>query len=223
MTKDYIIDLETFDNRPDALVVDMSVVVFDSDPNVVQTFDELVKSGKRFKLNMKSQIGKRTTLPSTMNFWKQQSEAATANLKPSDEDLTVEQAIEGVLKYLKDSGISEWKSQGWCRGMSFDFPIFESMLRQAKGVDDTEGLSPIKFWNQRDIRTAIECYLMQRGISMTPLRTGVLDGFVHHDSVHDCAKDVIMLKTAQRYMLGLETIPSPEDVDPQTIKVRKKK
>lgn len=221
MSKDYIIDLETFDNRPDAVVIDMSVVVFDSDPKVVQSFDELVKAGRRFKLNLKSQIGKRTTLPSTMNFWKQQSVEATANLKPSEDDLTVEEAIEGVLKYLKDAGINEWKSHGWCRGMSFDFPIFESMLRQAKGINDTDGVSPIKFWNQRDIRTAIECLLMQRGVSITPLRNGVLDGFVHHDSVHDCAKDVIMLKTAQRYALGLEKVPAPQDVDPQTIKKRK--
>lgn len=219
--KDYIIDLETFDNRPDAVVVDMSVVVFDSDPMVVQTFDELVASGKRFKLSLKSQVGKRTTLPATLNWWKQQSEEATKNLKATDDDLTVEEAIEGVLKFLKDSGIHEWNSLGWCRGMSFDFPIFESMLRQTKGVDDTEGLSPIKFWNQRDIRTAIECLLLRRGTSITPLRKGVLDGFVAHDSVHDCAKDVIMLKTAQRYALNLEEFPSLEDIDPITIKKRK--
>ena len=55
---------------------------------------------------------------------------------------------------------------------------------------------------------------------MTPLRNGVLTGFVAHDSIHDCAKDVIMLKTAQRYALGLETMPEPEDTDPQTVKKR---
>ena len=56
---------------------------------------------------------------------------------------------------------------------------------------------------------------------MTPLRKGILDGFIHHNSLHDCAKDVLALIYARRYAWGLEEIPSPEDVDPITIKTKK--
>jgi hypothetical protein len=159
-------------------------------------------------------------MASTIAWWKEQDEAAKKNLKASPEDLTIEEAIPQLLDYLKKSGVNAWKSQGWCRGMSFDFPILVDMIRQTFKTDVTEDFEPVKFWAQRDIRTAIESLALTRGLSMTPLRNGVLTGFVAHDSIHDCAKDVIMLKTAQRYALGLETMPEPEDTDPQTVKKR---
>lgn len=220
MAKDFIIDLETLGSRPDSIVVDISVVVFDSDPTVMQSFNDLCNAGRRFKLDLKSQRGTRTTMASTIVWWKEQDEAAKKNLKASPEDLTVEEAIPQLLDYLKKSGVNAWKSQGWCRGMSFDFPILVDMIRQTFKTDVTEDFEPVKFWAQRDIRTAIESLALTRGLSMTPLRKGLLTGFVAHDSIHDCAKDVIMLKTAQRYALGLETMPELEDTDPQTIKTR---
>ncbi|CAL1777132.1 exonuclease A [Acinetobacter phage vB_AbaM_PhT2] len=213
---DFIIDLETLGNKPDCIVVDLSVLVFDPDPTVVQSLDELIANGRRFKLNLQSQKGIRSTTPSTVKWWSEQSPEAKKNLLASPEDLTVEEAITQVLDFLKKSNINQWKSQGWCRGMSFDFPIFVDMIRQAFKTNDTDKLEPIKFHCQRDIRTAIEAYSLVRGMTKTPLRKGVLDGFVHHDSIHDCAKDVIMLKTAQRYALQLEDMPEKDDVDPQT-------
>lgn len=218
---DFIIDFETLGNKPDSVVVDLSVLVFDPDPNVMQSLDELISNGCRFKLSISSQKGVRTTNASTIKWWREQSAEARANLAPSEEDVTIEEATHAVLDFLKKSKVDQWKSQGWCRGMSFDFPIFVDMIRQTFGTVETEKYEPIKFWAQRDIRTAIEAYSLVRGMAMTPLRTGILDGFVHHDSIHDCAKDVIMLKMAQRYALGLEEPPAEEDIDPITVKKRK--
>ncbi|UQJ95809.1 exonuclease A [Klebsiella phage CPRSB] len=48
---------------------------------------------------------------------------------------------------------------------------------------------PTVFWNSRDVRTAIENRLLTRGVTTCPLRKGMLDGFIQHDSIHDCAKD----------------------------------
>ncbi|EQA7786840.1 3'-5' exoribonuclease domain-containing protein [Acinetobacter baumannii] len=218
---DFIIDLETLGNKPDSIVVDMSILVFDPDPKVMQPLSELIESGRRFKLSINSQKGKRTVTPSTVAWWKEQSNEAKINLMPSDADVTVEEAITQALEFLKANRVNQWKSQGWCRGMSFDFPIFVDMIRQTFNTPETDKYEPVKFWAQRDIRTAIEAYSMVRGMSMTPLRKGVLDGFVAHDSIHDCAKDVIMLKTAQRYALGYEEVPAEEDIDPQTVKKKK--
>lgn len=218
--KDFIIDLETLGNTPNSIVVDLSILVFDPDPNIMQPLDELIANGRRFKLSIESQKGKRIAVPSTVAWWKEQSAEARKNLKASDIDVTVEEAVEQALKFLKSSGVDSWKSQGWCRGMSFDFPIFVDMIRQTYNTYETDKFEPVKFWAQRDIRTAIEAYSMVRGMAMTPLRKGVLDGFIHHDSIHDCAKDVIMLKTAQRYALGLDEMPLAVDIDPQTIKPR---
>ena len=97
MAKDFIIDLETLGSRPDSIVVDISVVVFDSDPTVVQSFNDLCNAGRRFKLNLQSQKGVRTTMASTIAWWKEQDEAAKKNLKATPEDLTVEEAIPQLL------------------------------------------------------------------------------------------------------------------------------
>lgn len=215
---DFIIDLETLGNKPDAIVIDMSILVFDPDPNIVQSLDELIQNGKRFKLSIESQRKTRSVNPSTIKWWKEQSAEAKANLSASPDDVTVEEAVEGALKFLKDNGVNQFKSLGYCRGMSFDFPIFVDMIRQTYKTVETDKFEPVKFWAQRDIRSAIEAYLVTRRMDITPLKKGVLDGFVAHDSIHDCAKDVIMLKTAQRYALGIETPPNKEDTDPLTIK-----
>lgn len=220
MIKDFIIDAETLGSRPDSVVIDMSVVVFEADPESNQTFADLCKNGKRFKLSIASQKGTRTVMASTVKWWKEQSDEAKLNLKATPEDLTIEEATEQLLAFLKEQGVDPWKSQGWCRGMSFDFPLLCSMIRQTYKVDDIFELEPCKFWNQRDVRTAIEALLLVRGLSMTPLRKGLLDGFIAHDSIHDCAKDVLMLQYAKRYALGLEEPPAPEDTDPLSVKKR---
>lgn len=219
---DFIIDLETLGSKPDSIVIDMSVLVFNPDiSGPVESIDELIKRGKRWKLNLAAQRGNRSVNPATVAWWREQSPEAKANLAPSDEDRLIADAIPELLQFLKDNNVNSFKSQGWCRGMSFDFPILVDMIRETYGVLDTDKLEPVKFWAQRDVRTAIESLLCSRGLAMTPLRKGTLDGFVAHDSIHDCAKDVIMLKTAQRYALGLEQVPSEEDLDPNTIKKQK--
>lgn len=220
--KDFIIDFETFDSSATAMVIDCAVVPFDPDPTIVQSFDELTKQGKRVKFSLASQKGVRTVNPDTVAWWKIQVPEAKKNLVPSDSDLTVEDGTIELLDFLKSSGVDLWKSQGWCRGQSFDFPIFTNLMQQTFKTRNLEKVDPIKFWNQRDIRTAIEALSLTRGMMMTPLRNGLLDGFVAHDSIHDCAKDILMLKTAWRYAMGLEEIPPEGDIDPQTVSGRKR-
>jgi hypothetical protein len=58
---------------------------------------------------------------------------------------------------------------------------------------------------------------MTRGLTTTPLHKGVLDGFIAHDSIHDCAKDILMLKYAQRYALGLDEAPVGDEIDPLSL------
>lgn len=218
---DFIIDMETLDDKSTAMIIDIAVIPFNPDTNINQSFDELVKRGRKWKINLAAQKGVRTANKKTIDWWKDQSPEARANLVPSDKDMLLEDAIKEILEYLKASKVQPWKSQGWCRGQSFDFPIFVNALGQVFNTTDTTKLEPICFWNQRDIRTAIEAYSLVRNMTTTPLRKGTLDGFIAHDSIHDCAKDIIMLKTAQRYCLGLETPPaSEEETDPLSVKKR---
>lgn len=216
--KDFIIDFEGFSSLPNSLVVDMSVVLFDPDPTKMETFEELIKSGRRWKFDIQSQRGSRHVMPETIQWWKEQSPEARKNLVPSPNDVDIKTATLELLAYLKSNGVNNFRSQGWSRGTSYDFTILVDLIRNALGKDYTQDEEPVMFWAQRDIRTAIEALSLQRGVIMTPLRHGVLDGFVAHDSIHDCAKDVIMLKTAQRYAHGLEIPPKSFEIDPTTIK-----
>lgn len=215
---DFIVDFETMSSLPNAMVVDMSIVLFDPNPEKMETFEQLIQKGRRWKISIPSQKGVRHVMPETVTWWKEQSAEARANLKPSENDVTIEQATTEALQWLKANGVNNFRSQGWSRGTGFDFMIFTDIIRQTLQKDFTQFDEPVMFWAQRDIRTAIEAYMMVRGMALTPLKKGSLDGFVAHDSIHDCAKDVFMLKMAQRYVLGLDQIPKSDDIDPSSIK-----
>lgn len=222
--RDFIIDYETFGNVSNTAVIDLAAVVFDPNPEVIETFDELVSRGMKLKFNLKAQKGVRLFGASTIEWWKKQSAEARANLAPSPEDIDHVEGLYKLLAFLKENGVNAWDSFGWCRGQSFDFPILVDILREGerrKGIADkdidTFGLEPCKFWNQRDVRTAIESLLMTRGLTTTPLHKGILDGFIAHDSIHDCAKDILMLKYAQRYALGLDEAPVGDEIDPLSL------
>lgn len=224
--KDIIIDFETFGNTSKAAVIDLAVIAFDPDPHKIESFNAIASRGKRFKFRLAEQKGERLFAKSTIKWWKDQSAEARANLAPTIEDVTTLQGIQGFLDYCRENDVDPWKSQMWCRGMSFDFPILVDLIRDieryngvAEDEIDTFALEPVKFWNQRDIRTAIEAYSMVRGLTTTPLEQGMLDGFVAHDSVHDCAKDILMLKFAQRYAMGLDDCPEGDNIDPRSLPV----
>lgn len=221
---DFLLDFETFGSTSNAAVVDLSGIPFNPDPTQMESFSELVARGKRIKFSLSSQRGNRLFSTGTLEWWKSQSAEARLNLAPSEADLDVVAGIKEFLQYLKDNNVDPWKSLAWCRGMSFDFPILTDLVRgieREKGIAekdiDTFALEPVKFWNQRDVRTAIEAYSMVRGQTTTPLPKGVLNGFIAHDSIHDCAKDILMLKYAQRYTLGIEDCPEIEDADPLSL------
>ncbi|WJZ27892.1 exonuclease [Serratia phage 92A1] len=223
--RDFIADFETFNSVANSTVIDLALIAFDPDPTVYESFAELIARGKRIKFDLASQKGKRSVSTGTIAWWKSQSAEAKKNLVKSAEDVTTLEGTRQALDYLREQGVDPWKSEGWCRGMSFDFPIFTDLIRELYKHDtgcedkdiDTFKLEPVKFWQQRDIRTAISCYSLVRGLSTTPLPKGALDGFVAHDSVHDCAKDVLMLKYAQRYALGLEECPDEANADPLSL------
>lgn len=223
--KDIIIDFETLGSTSNAAVIDLAVIAYDPNPEVIETFEELTQRGLRIKFDLASQRGKRLFSKNTLQWWKEQSAEARKNLAPSEIDVTTSIGLGNFLEYCRKNEVDQWKSLMWCRGMSFDFPILVDLIRDAYRSEDvpeneidTAKLEPVKFWNQRDIRTAIEAYSLTRGLSVCPLPNGTLKGFVAHDSIHDCAKDILMLKYAQRYALSLEEVP--DNPDPLSVKTR---
>lgn len=219
--KDFFIDAETAGYAPDGAVVDMAVLPFVNDPRYPPTFTELCNSALRVKFDLNSQKGTRVFDKEVIEWWRNQDPEAKKHLISSDEDVTVSDGLDIIETFLKSRGVDPWHSQGFCRGMSFDFPIMQHMLQQANGVRDTFKLDWCKFWNQRDSRTFIEATLMTRGMTECPLPMGTLNGFVKHNSIHDIARDCLMVIYAQRYALGLEEAPTQENADPHSVKQKR--
>lgn len=214
---DFIIDFESFSMKPNAKLIDLSCIVFVEDYMNPPTFNELINSGIRVKFDLKQQSD-RHIVKSVLEFWKNQSHDAKINLKPSIDDVSIIQGIETILNFLRSKNIDFWKSLGWCRGNSFDFPMFENLISVLYGKDDVTLDQPIHFSRQRDIRTAIEQNL-GRHQTTCPLPKGTLDGFVKHNSLHDSAKDVLMYLYSKRYSYGIEEIPTDDNVDENSIKI----
>lgn len=220
---DFIVDFETLGNLPDGALIDCAVVPFVNDPENVPTFRELVAAGKKVKFSLAEQKEMRLRQfdASVMKWWKDQEAAAKINLKPSSDDVTLAEGLKQIHKHLTDSGVKQSSSQGWARGTAFDFSMYVTWIRNVTGKRETFDDEIVRFWSQRDIRTAIEENLGARWMTETPLPLGALDGFVAHDSIHDCAKDVLMYLYAKRYSYGLEDMPSQEDADPRSLKKKR--
>jgi hypothetical protein len=222
---DFCIDYESLGHAPEGATIDLAMICFVDNPHNPPTFKSLIDSGIKIKFDLHSQKNDgeypRVFDRDVFEWWKNQTPNAKQEVVPRPDDLDIHQGVKLVEDFAKEQGVDPWKSLGWCRGQSFDFALMLSQIRQVYQTRDTFNLEWCKFWNQRDMRTAIERTLMKRGMTECPLPNGTLDGFVHHNSLHDVAKDILMLIYAQRYAMGLETCPSEEDADPNSIKKKR--
>ena len=216
--KSFIFDTETLGKSPDSVILDISCLVVDLDQ--VETppkFMDLVKAGKQWKLNVKNQIiNGRKTDPKVIEWWKGKSVEAQQVLKQTGNEILLFDALTEFDLFLTKNGIDRKTSLGFCRGMSFDFPLLVHSLAQKHNYDTFE-YEPCRFWNQRDIRSVISGLLLDDKRTTTPLRKGILQGFVKHNSLHDIAKDALMIIYAKRYALGLEELPLNDEVDLESL------
>lgn len=215
---DFLIDFETLGNLPDGILVDVAAIPFVNDFENIPTFKELIERGAQFKFDVKSQLKTRIYDKAVADWWAKQSPEAKVNLRPGQNDLSLSDALSQLHDFLIKSGVKKNSSQGWARGPAFDFSHYVTWIRNVTGNRETFKDEAVFFWNQRDVRTAIENNLNVRGMCECPLPAGTLDGFVAHNSIHDCAKDILMLLYSRRYAFGLEDVPSEEDADPRSLK-----
>lgn len=218
---DLVYDYETVGPAPNGAVVELSYTPFLDQPDNVPTFEELVNKSRKYKFNVRKQIPKRISDKGTIEWWKKQDPEAQKILKALPDDLDLYDGMNQFFADLKADGVDRWQSFDYCRGPEFDRAILIDIVRQMHGKLDVFNEMPTVFWNSRDVRTAIENRLMVRGMTYTPLRRGILNGFIKHDSRHDCAKDVLMLIYAKRYAFGLEDAPEGDDIDPLSLPDKK--
>lgn len=158
-----MIDLETYDTRPEAIVLSIGISLFDPNDTAAPPVQ-----GYYGVLDITSQIDAgRTTSQSTLDWWSQQSPEArtvlTATKKP----------VVAVLKKVTSS--IDWSQIGgvWGNGASFDNAMLKSLWADF-GME-----LPWAFWLDRDQRTIKALYEARFGKISFP-REGV-----HHNALDD--------------------------------------
>jgi hypothetical protein len=209
-----LFDFETLCNRPSSKVVSFSAVVFNE--NELDVFKDLVNDEKRTfncKISVKgTKQSHRTISQEVLDWWAKQPPEVQSILRSSDEDVELDDMILNFKEFLDVNGVCEKNSLGYVRGPSFDFAIMSDIVHQF-GLFKDRGYSmfPVAFWNQRDIRSAIAYALLDPQLRKVPVQKGTFDGFVKHNSLHDCCKDVILLQTVLGY--GNGTISPPDEIE----------
>lgn len=139
---DLMIDIETLDTRPTAVVLSIGAVVFNrKDPTVPFEELELTFGTKDCRA---SQVERgRTIDKSTVAWWKQQSPAAQQVLREKNVD-GVFQALELLEGFIKSQPV---EMMVWGNGATFDCVITGSLF-ESYGME-----RPWKYWNERCFRT----------------------------------------------------------------------
>lgn len=206
-----VIDIETMDDRPTSVVVNFAAVPFTFEiEDAYKPIEEIKNNAFFYKFDVEEQIGiGRTISKDTMDFWESQTPEARSQLVPSENDKSIYQFHDDLLAWCESIGIND-KSYIFCRGASFDFPILRSILEDAD-PSKSYALFPVPFWNQHCIRSYIAGINADVSINKIPLPEHMLDGFVHHNSVHDCIRGVKHVQFATLYYNGLVDVPDTID------------
>jgi hypothetical protein len=178
-------------------VLSLACVPFRIDEN--KSFEEYVKDGFSVKFDKREQRDKyrRTVDKSTIDWWKKQSSEARAVYEDSDEDMTMEDGLIELSKYLHESEyrFDDRKSFVFCRGNYFDFPMIESMYQQiGKNL-------PFNTWAIRDIRTFVDV-LTGSTDGYGKYKNLNIPGFIAHNCLHDTCADIIRMKTVYQDVFG---------------------
>jgi hypothetical protein len=186
-----IYDFETLSqNAFDGAVINMAALEFD--PNEFYEFEELVESAKFIKFDVQEQVEKygRKIEKGTLEWWKNQSKEAQAQLKPSDLDVS----IDTLYNFMVDEMNYEKATAVWTRGNSFDPVLLDSIILA------TNKPKFKNWWAIRDTRSFLDGLLYGSNIKNNFMPDGV--EAVLHDPRYDIALDVYRMQTVIRELNG---------------------
>lgn len=214
---DLMVDFETLGYPPDGAVINMAAVPFREDVHNPPSFQELVDNAFLIKFDIPSQKGNRVFDSGVVQWWKNiATEGMRKQLITNGTEVSTNEGIARFEAFCESVGVDKRNSVLWSRGNAFDIPLLIDLIRNKHKTRETFDIEPVRFWNIRDVRTAIERTLLTRGVCECPLPMGTMPGFIAHDAIHDCARDILMLIYAQRYAMQLEEFP--EEPDPNSVK-----
>lgn len=202
VNNDLIIDFETMgQDESKCAVVDCSALFFEwgrFTSDRPYTFEELLASTRRFKLNVKQQVIEHGYVveEDTVKFWQTTAPETRARITPTSNDLSISQFCNQFIEMLaSNKKVDYW----WSRSNNFDPPIMWRLMRNAKKYHDFNQY--VMFHRLRDVRTFIDAKLdfntVNGFIPITDEKYWA-DTFKVHNSQHDIVADVMRLQTITR-------------------------
>lgn len=205
----FILDFETMGqdifNIP---ILDCSYMVFDWErftSNKPYSLLELVDLAQYSKLNIKEQCevyGAKFT-KRDVEWWNSQGDSAKHVLKPSNNDISVNDFINKFIAYISNEQIGYW----WSRSNTFDPLILQRWATVVNKFDVIcDHLDP---WRVRDTRTFIDAkFNFPKVNGFVPVADTKYwqETFVKHDSRFDIAADILRLQAISRAENDLEMI-----------------
>lgn len=185
-----IFDFETLSvDRVNGVLLSMAVLEFEEsrfNSKEQYSYTELLESSRYIKFDVESQVKKygRQINQDTLKWWGEQSKSAQRQLKPTELDVDIDQAIPFINTHIKKK-----LDKVYTRGNTFDPIIIDYIAEQCK--QDV----PWPHWIVRDTRSMIEG--MSWGIDLRNgfIPEGLESVFVAHDPQHDIVMDVMRLQT----------------------------
>jgi hypothetical protein len=199
---DIMIDYESCGYAPDGLLLDCAAIAFNPDHNAELNFDALCRNAFYVKFDTDKQPD-RVMDEKIVDFWVNQSEEAREILEKTPYDISVDEGTQAFVRWCKNNNVDPFKSRIWSRGNEFDMGILTDCLRKLVGCRDIEDITPVCYWNVRDVRTALEENLGRDNFRVVPMPKDALKGFVLHNSVHDCAKAILELQYSRKIAWGI--------------------
>lgn len=184
--RDVMIDIETLDTRPSAVILEIGICPFDALKGEVGTGEAIEVS-----LNDNERL-RRTASAATLNWWAEQE-------RPMPGEGLSAVSLKQALLWLQErlhfcrGGAPDGKVCVWANSPSFDLVILEDAFRQL-GLD-----VPWKFWEQRDVRTVLKL-------------AGIRKGKVSHLAVDDCRRQAEYVTRAYEALAVMDPPPLASQV-----------
>lgn len=172
-----MIDIETLSTHPNAFILTIGAVKFSRTGklkplNKMVTFYRriLPNSCKRLKLHIDSD---------TQEWWSKQSQEARYEAFDHPDRVKLSDALNELCEWIGTDEII------WANSPNFDLTILENAMSKCNII------VPWRFWNTRDVRTAVDLGSVNKDLIITP--------GADHTALADCYKQIIAVKQACKH------------------------
>lgn len=180
------VDIETRGKYDNAIITRLAIVPFRFDEDKNTTFKELVDRSLYISLDQDEQVAMgRTTDWMTTEWWDKQSEdLKITSLYPTDEDMSIKDALAEIKRYVKAHHYNFYESFLWARNCGYEY----GKLAHLQDTVYPGEKHVLNSWNWHEVKTMN--HVLSGGATTKWEPEGMEDmGFNYHQANHDAAMD----------------------------------